>query len=152
TRSRTPGWASSTWSAIRSWVSRRWARRPTCRMGKTRRCGGCWSWGARRRSDRPSPRSGARVPRCSLTGLRFCGRRVGRTLPQGPAVGDATLAEVVGRDCHGDDVAGQDADEVLADLAGDDGNDLVAAVKPHPELRVGKGLNDLALNLDCFFF
>src|SRR5262245_22874855 len=38
------------------------------------------------------------------------------SLPQRTAVGDAPLVEIVGRNGYGHDVAGQDADKVLAHL------------------------------------
>ena len=52
----------------------------------------------------------------------------------------------------GDDVAGEDADEVLAHLARDVGDDLVPIVELDAKLRVGKGLHHFALNHECFFF
>src|SRR5262249_1455781 len=72
----------------------------------------------------PGRGTGAPPPLASLRGRLLVGADAERT-----AVGDATLTEVVGRDRDGDDVAGQDTDEVLADLARDVGNDLVAAVE-----------------------
>src|SRR5262249_3602654 len=158
TPSRTRGWGSSTPSTTPSWASRRWAPARTSRMRKTRRCGACWGWcgGARGRAGdrgRPTPRAGPESPAAGRRGrCRWgVGARVG-PLAQGAAVGDPTLVEVVGRDGHGDDVTRQDADEVLADLARDVGDDLVPALQAHPELRVGQGGDDLALDLDGIFF
>ena len=50
-------------------------------------------------------------------------------------VGDAPAAEVVGRDFHGDDVTGNDADEMFPHLAREVGQHLVLCV-------AGVDLND----------
>src|SRR5262245_54352662 len=68
------------------------------------------------------------------------GAGFGRLVAERAAEGDATLGQVVRRDGDRHDVTGQDADEVLADLAGDGGDDLVAVVETNPKLRVGQGL------------
>src|SRR5438128_8124908 len=73
-------------------------------------------------------------------------------LPQRSAESDAAFAEVVGRNGHGDDVAGQDADEVFAHTAGDVGDDFVPIVELDAKLRVRQGLRHFALSQVCFFF
>src|SRR5215469_17584485 len=65
---------------------------------------------------------------------------------------DAALAQVVGRQFHGYGVTGQDADVVLAHLAGDMGRHHMAISQFYPESRVGQGLGDLAFHLDRIFF
>src|SRR6185312_10858487 len=71
-----------------------------------------------------------------------------RQKPSSHPVRDATPGEVIGTqlDAHG--VAGQDADEVLAQLPGDMGENLVAILQSHLEHRVGQGEHYLALDLD----
>ena len=69
-----------------------------------------------------------------------------------PAVGDAALAEVVGGDLDGDAVAAQDADVVLAHLAGDVGGHDVAVFEFHAEGGVRQRLHDGAFHLDVLFF
>src|SRR5262249_15888603 len=90
------------------------------------------------------PPGGAGRPRAASALALLGGGRVGRPLAQRPAVGDPALVEVVRRDRDGHDVAGQDADEVLADLAGDVRDDLVPVVQADAELRVGQGGDHLA--------
>src|SRR5207249_10516854 len=70
----------------------------------------------------------------------------------GPGVRDAALAQVVGRNGDGDDVTGQDADEVLAHLPRDVADQLVPVVQLDAELRVRQRLHDLALHEIMFFF
>src|SRR5262249_3794943 len=72
--------------------------------------------------------------------------------PHGAAEGDTPLVEVVRGNGHGDRIARQDADEVLADLAGNGGDDLVTVVQADGKLGVGQGLRDLALDRDGFLF
>src|SRR5260370_35213278 len=72
-------------------------------------------------------------------------------LAERTAVRDPALVQVVGRNGNGDDVAGQNADEVLANLARDMGNDFVAGVQFDAKLGVPQGGHDLALDHDCFF-
>src|SRR5947208_2325268 len=74
-----------------------------------RDCGGLRRGGERYGRDIRTPETGASGPgRSGLAG----GRR--RLLTERAAVGDAPLAEVVGRQGHRDRVSRQDADEVLA--------------------------------------
>ena len=49
-------------------------------------------------------------------------------------------------------VARQNTDEILANPAGDVGDDLVAVFEFYLELRIGQCLGDLALHFDCFLF
>src|SRR5262252_831923 len=107
-------------------------------MRKTRRCGACWSWCGLRGAERSGPERGTIAPRTAGRALHVGGGGVG-ALPQRAAIGDAALVHVVGGDGHGDDVAGQDADEVLADLARDVSDDLVSVVEADAELGVGQG-------------
>src|SRR5215831_10360662 len=79
------------------------------------------------------------------------GSAFGRLLTQRAAVGDPTLGEVVRREGDGYRVARQDADEVLANLARDVGDDLVAVLQPDLELRVGQRGRHLTLNEKRFF-
>jgi hypothetical protein len=64
---------------------------------------------------------------------------------------DATLGQVVRGHFQGDLVAGQDADAVLAHLAGEVRRDFVAVFQRHEESRVGQHLVDGALHVDEFF-
>src|SRR6185436_20804126 len=81
-------------------------------------------------------------------------------LPTGPAhwavlfqaVHDPPAVEVVGRELHQHAIARQDADEMLAHLAGDVRQDLVLVVELHPEHRVRERLDDRGLDLDRLFF
>src|SRR5262249_47060741 len=94
------------------------------------------------------PVRGEIAPRAA--GEELVGGGVGG-LAERTAVRDATLGQVVRRDGDGDDVAGQNADEVLANLARNMRNDLVAVVQFHAKLGVRQGRHDLALYHDCFF-
>src|SRR6266536_4259409 len=76
----------------------------------------------------------------------------GRLLAQRTAVGDAALAEVVRRQGDGHGVTRQDADEVLAHLARDVGEHLVAVLQPDLEPGVGQCGGHLALDLKGLFF
>jgi len=68
------------------------------------------------------------------------------------AVNDPAAAQVVGRDFHFNEVAGDDADEILAHLPGHVGDDLVPIGQFHAKLGVGEGLFNLALVFVDFFF
>src|SRR5690606_27620209 len=68
------------------------------------------------------------------------------------AEGDAALGEVVGSELNGDAVAREDADVVLAHLAGDMSRDHVPVVQFYAKQRVGEGLDDRSLHLDVLFF
>ena len=59
-------------------------------------------------------------------------------LTQRTAEGDAALAHVVSGNLDGDDVAGQDADEVFPHFPRNVCDDLVSIVKPNAELSVGQ--------------
>src|SRR5947209_4385261 len=96
-------------------------------------------------------RAGMEGPRSAGSRSFFCRCFLVR-LAQRAAEGDAALVQIVGGDRHGDDVAGQDADEVFAHLAGNMRDDLVSVVELDAELRVGKGLHHFALNEKWFFF
>ena len=82
----------------------------------------------------------------------FVGGRFLVCLAQGAAEGDSAFGDVVGRNRHGDDVAGKDADEVFAHFARNVCDNLRTTVKLDAELSVGKGLHDLALSKIWFFF
>src|SRR5437660_1514071 len=100
------------------------------------------------RRERPA-QSGARWPRGDEEWL-FGGSGVGG-LAERTAIGDPALVQIVRRDGNGDDVARQDTDEVLANLARDDRSDFVAVVQLHAKLGIRQGRHDLALYHDCFF-
>lgn len=68
------------------------------------------------------------------------------------AVGDPALGEVVRRKLHGNRVAAQDADVVLAHLAGNMCGDDVPVLQPHAESCVGQRLDDGAFHFDVVFF
>src|SRR5579863_2214362 len=68
------------------------------------------------------------------------------------AVDDAALGQIVRRHFHRDRISGEDADVVLAHLAGDVRGHDVAILQLHPESRVGQGLDDLTFHLDRVFF
>src|SRR5215467_13278098 len=72
--------------------------------------------------------------------------------PSATAKDNAALAQVVGSQFHGYGVTGQDADVMLAHLAGDVGRHHMAISQFHPESRVGQGLDDLAVHLDRVLF
>src|SRR6476661_5459180 len=66
-------------------------------------------------------------------------------------VDDATTGQVVGRELHDDPVLRKDPDVVLAHLAADVREHLVAVAQLDSEHRVGKGFHDGALHLDDAF-
>jgi hypothetical protein len=66
--------------------------------------------------------------------------------------GDAPLGEVVGRKLQRDAVAGQDADVVLAHLAGAVGDQAVAVFQHDTESRVGKYFLYSPVDFNQFFF
>jgi GNAT superfamily N-acetyltransferase len=68
------------------------------------------------------------------------------------AVRDAAAGEVIGGQLDGDPVTGQDADVVLAHLAGDVTEHHVAVVEPHTEHGVGQGLLNDAFELQRRLF
>jgi len=68
------------------------------------------------------------------------------------AEGDAGLAEVVGGHFDVDLVADADADEILAHLAGDVGEDLMAVGQGHAKHGPRQDLGDLAVQFDWLFF
>jgi len=68
------------------------------------------------------------------------------------AEGDAGLAEVVGGHLDVDLVADTDADEVLAHLAGDMGQDLMAVGQGYAKHRPRQDLGDLAVPFDWLLF
>src|SRR5437867_3545363 len=87
-------------------------------------------------------------------------RRVGRNLPRapwrGPAgstqpPGDAGLVQIVGGHLHLHAVAGGQADEALAHLAGNGGQHLVLVVEFHPEHRACQHGDDAAFYFNVLF-
>ena len=68
------------------------------------------------------------------------------------AVNDPALLEVVRRDFDGHPVTRNDADEVLAHLAGDVGQNAVAIFQLDHELGIGQSLDNLSFGSDRFFF
>lgn len=67
------------------------------------------------------------------------------------AINDAPTGQVVGRQLHDDAILGQDTDVVLAHLAGNVSQYLVAIVQFDTEHRVRQGLDNATLNLDGAF-
>src|SRR5437868_12253190 len=67
-------------------------------------------------------------------------------------VGDATPAEVVGRELHLDPVAGEDPDVVHPHLPGDVRQHFVAVLELHPEHGVREWLDDRPLHEDRIVF
>ena len=65
------------------------------------------------------------------------------------AEGYATLGKVIGAHFNSHFVAGQDLDVVHTHLAGDVGNDFVAAFKFYAEHCVREGFDDGAVEFDC---
>lgn len=65
---------------------------------------------------------------------------------------DARLAQIVGRHLDVDAVAHADADEVLAHLSGDVGQDFVAVGECDAEHGARQDLRDRARYFDWFFF
>ena len=64
------------------------------------------------------------------------------------AVDDPPLGEVVRRHLYVDAVTGEDADEELAHLAGEQAEDLVPVLELDAELGVGEGVGDHTFELD----
>src|SRR5580700_335794 len=135
---------------IRRWVRGRW-RAPSRSTSSARSprscCSAAWpaavTWAcrcprtARRSSSASSPRRYRRYPRKRRSAA---------------AVDDAALGQIVRGHFHGDGVSGEDADVVLAHLAGDMRGHHVAILQLHPKGRVGQGLDDLTFHLDRIFF
>jgi len=67
------------------------------------------------------------------------------------AEADAALGEVVRREFERDAVSRQDADVMLAHLAGRIGDQFVAVVQGDAKARVGQHLVDHTLHFDQFF-
>src|SRR5262245_10967643 len=67
------------------------------------------------------------------------------------AIGDAALAEIVGRHFHGDAITGQRPDAALAHLASGVGDDLMAILQLYAETTIGQYLLDQAIELQEFF-
>src|SRR5262245_32861397 len=95
---------------------------------------------------------GARVAAwsCSCTGPPLAAW-IAMVRARSGAVDDAAARQVVRRHFDGHAVTRDDADEVLAHLAGDVGEDLVTALDLDAELGVGEGLDDRAFEDDGFF-
>jgi hypothetical protein len=68
------------------------------------------------------------------------------------AVHNSPLGQVIRRDFDCDPVAGDDADEILAHLAGDMGEDAMAVLELDHELGVGKRLHDAPFGTNRFLF
>jgi len=69
--------------------------------------------------------------------------------PSSHPVRDSASGEVVLGELNAHGIAWQDADEVLAELAGDVGKYLVPVLESNPEHGVRQGRDDLALYLNC---
>src|SRR4029450_9262798 len=79
---------------------------------------------------------------------------LGRTfiaIPSFVAIGDATPAEVVGRELDLHTITREDADVMHAHLAGDVGQDLVPVLQFDTEHRVGEGFGHRPLQDDRIF-
>ena len=68
------------------------------------------------------------------------------------AVSDAAFAQIIRGQLNGDLVTGENADLVLAHLAGDMCGDDIPILQLYPEHGVGKGLRNSPLHLDEIFF
>ena len=68
------------------------------------------------------------------------------------AVDDAALGEIVGGHFDRHLVASQNTNVVFTHLAGNMRGHDVAGLEFDAKRRIGQGLNDLALELDCLFF
>ena len=74
-----------------------------------------------------------------------------RTFISTVPIGDPTAIQVVGTQLDHHLVSRKDADVVLAHLSRDSRENGVAAVELDPEHGAGKGLDDLAFDLDLLF-
>jgi hypothetical protein len=73
----------------------------------------------------------------------------GRSCASGhEAVGDSALGEIIWCQFDQDLVAGENANSVLAHLAGGMTEDLMAVLEAHAEHRIGQQLNDRAAHLE----
>src|SRR5688572_18942547 len=86
-------------------------------------------------------------------------RREAATRSRGAAVGplsaaidDAALGQIVWRHLHGDLVARENADVVLAHLSGDMRGHDVTGLQLHAESSVRQSLDDFAFHLNRIFF
>ena len=78
-----------------------------------------------------------------------------RIAPHGDLLGtpgDAAPGQIVGTHLNRDLVAGQDTDEIHAELAGDMGQYGVPVSDVHLEHGVGQGFHDCTLKLDYVVF
>jgi hypothetical protein len=68
------------------------------------------------------------------------------------AEGDTTFGEIVGRQFHGDFIAGQNADAIAAEAPGEVGQDNAVMFQLDTEQSTGKFLEDGSGNFDAIFF
>ncbi len=83
--------------------------------------------------------------------IRCCGDGERHAASAG-AVNDATFGEIVGRQFDGHFIAGQDADVVLAHLAGNVRGHGVTIFEFYAEHGVGQGLGDRSFHLNHVVF
>ena len=81
------------------------------------------------------------------TFMPFSPRRPGLLV----TVDDAAARQIVRRELDGDAITGEDADEILAHLAGDMGEHLMLVIELDPKHGVGQRLDDRAHYLDRVF-
>src|SRR5258708_17213163 len=102
------------------------------------------------------PACASRLARLGLALARTSGRAfaaaTGVALRLFETIGDAALAEVIGRHLDQNLVPHQHADAVLAHLARSVGDNLMPVLELHTEGRVGKQFRDGTRKLEQFFF
>src|SRR4051812_14801002 len=94
------------------------------------------------------------IPACTSNALRR-GLSLASTSASGglfEAIGDAPFGKVIGRHFHENLVACEDADAVLAHLAGGMGDDLVSIFKFHAKGGIGQQFADRAGKFKKLFF
>src|SRR5690606_13055049 len=155
-------WARGRWhGSSRTRSSGRWPRR-SCSASWPSTAGWCTSTCAMASwcsTSRPRPRwrdrsNGAALrPRFLVIhekARHMAGLFIGLSLAR--AVGDAALAQVVRRQFDADLVASENADVVLAHLAGDVRGYDVPVFQLHAEHGVGQGVDDSTFHFEAVFF
>src|ERR1700733_13269290 len=135
----TRGWAHGRWrGSSRSTSSARWPK-SCCSDG----------WWAAATCASPLPRMSRNCAWTYSRHSRWCRLKRGGSTA---AVDDAALGQVVGGHFHGDRIAGEDADVVLAHFARNVCSHDVTILELHAEGCIGQSLDDLTLHLNRIFF